>query len=117
MNDTTGTPLMENEHLKQLFSIMRENGVDSANLHAMVNYVAAMEKHLSSAVSELVNMRRELADMREIQNHPVKTTLQSAVKALEAKVRAMRVNLNEVKAAIILWPRWHLKVFQITILI
>ena len=101
MSDTTGTPLMENEHVKELFSVMQSNEVDTGNFSAMINYVAAMERHLESAVSELTVMRRELADMREIQNHPVKTALQNAVKVLESKITSMREHLNEVKAAIV----------------
>jgi len=92
---------MENEQLKQLLSVMQENKLNSDNLNAMVNYIASMENHLESAVSELASMRRELTDMREIQKHPIKTNLQNAVKVLETKVTEAWERLNEVKSEIV----------------
>lgn len=106
------TPLTENEQLKKLFAVMRDNKVNSDNLNAMVNYVASMERHLESAVNELVSMRRELADMREIQNHPIKTALQNAVKALESKINDARERLGEIKSGIIEGVKNALKAFN-----
>jgi len=78
----------------------------------MVNYVATMEKHLESAVSELADMRRELADIREIQNHPIKTRLQNAVNMLETKINEAWERLGDIKADIIDGARKALSAFN-----
>ena len=101
MTDTTGAPLSQNEHVRELFEIMRENGTDTSALTAMLSYVAAMEKNLATAVTELTHVRSELADIREIQDHPIKAKLQKAADALEVKIEQAREGLKAVKDAII----------------
>ena len=101
MNDTAGAPLMENIHVKELFSIMRNNNADTTNLAAMINHVAAMQRYLETANEQLAAMRRELVDMREIQKHPFKMSLQNSINTLEGKVNSMREQLDEIKAVII----------------
>jgi Mg2+ and Co2+ transporter CorA len=46
-------------------------------------------------------MKSQLAEMKEIQSHPVKTALQSAIKNLELKVAEIKVQLTELKNNII----------------
>lgn len=103
MNDTTtqSAPLLENEHVKELLAILKENSVSSKDFLDVIGYVGAMERQLDAAVGELSAMLRELADMREAQNHPVRTSLQKAIQALENKIAETRERLEAVKAGII----------------
>jgi len=103
MNDTMSqsAPLLENEHVKELLAILKENSVSSKDLLDVIGYVGAMERQLDAAVGELSAMRRELADMREEQDHPVRTTLQKAIQALENKIAETKERLDAVKAEII----------------
>lgn len=101
MNDAASVPLMENQHVKELLSIMKANRMDSGELLAVLRYVGMVEGQLDKAVGELTAMRRELNDMREVQNHPVKTALQNAIHSLEEKIAVMRERLDAVKADII----------------
>jgi hypothetical protein len=95
------TPIMENEHVKELLSILRDNGRDTGDLLSMLRQVTSMENHLNKAVEELSAMRRELSEMREERDHPVRTALQNAAKAMETKINGMREQLAEIKAKII----------------
>ena len=104
MSDTAVTqsaPLLENEHVKELLAILKENSVSSKDLLDVIGYVGAMERQLDTAVGELSAMRRELADLREAQDHPVKTSLQKAIQALENKIAETRERLEELKSSII----------------
>ncbi|MFZ5975110.1 hypothetical protein SAMN02745975_01531 [Geosporobacter subterraneus DSM 17957] len=103
MNDTTtqSAPLLENEHVKELLAILKENSVSAKDFLDVIGYVGAMERQLDAAVGELSAMRRELADMREEKNHPVRTSLQKAIQALENKITETRERLEAVKAGII----------------
>jgi dsDNA-specific endonuclease/ATPase MutS2 len=76
---TTAEPILENEHVKELLAILRENNSPSTkDFLAVLHHVGAMEKQLDAAVKELAAMRQELRTAQE-QNHPVKTALQKAV--------------------------------------
>ena len=101
MNEATSAPLSENGHVKELLSLLKANRVDSKELRSVLRYVGAMERQLDAAVVELQAMRRELGDMREAQNHPVRTALQNTVTALETKIDAARERLNALKSGII----------------
>jgi len=101
MNATTSAPLMENEHVKELLGVMKSNRMDAGELLAILRYVGMVEGQLDRAVGELSAMRRELNDMREVQNHPVKTALQNAIHTLEDKIAVMREHLDALKADII----------------
>lgn len=93
--------LMENEYVKELFSILQNNNRDTAGLDALLGHVKGMEDFVKLAEDRIADMKSQLDDMREIQNHPVKTALQNAIKTLEAKVEEVRKQLSELKSNII----------------
>lgn len=75
-NKPTAEPIMENEYVKELLAILRENNAPSAkDFLAVLQQVGAMERQLDAAVKELTAMRQELQAAQE-QNHPVKSTMQ-----------------------------------------
>lgn len=94
-------PLMENEHVKELLAILKENSITSKDLLDVIGYVGVMERQLDAAVGELSAMRQELADMREAQDHPLRNNLQKAIQALENKIAEARERLEALKDSII----------------
>lgn len=103
MSDTAtqSTMLLENEHVKELLAILKENSVSPKDLMEVISYVGMMEHQLDAAVGELSAMRRELADMRESRDHPVRTAMQKTIQALENKIAETKERLEAVKADII----------------
>lgn len=98
---TTVEPIMDNEHVKELLAILKENNSPSTkDFLSVLNQVGAMEKQLESAVKELAAMRQELKIAQE-QNHPVKTALQKAVIVMQGQVLDLRERLAELKQSII----------------
>lgn len=98
---TTNAPILENEHVKELLAILRDNNSPSTkDFLALLNQVGAMEKQLDAAVKELAAMRQELRTVQE-QNHPVKTALQKAVIVMQGQVLDLRERLAELKQNVI----------------
>lgn len=101
MTERNTVSLLENDHVKELLTILEANNApDRKDFLAVLNQVGAMERQLNAAVKELAAMRRELNEARELA-HPVKTTLQNAVKTLEKNVAVLRGRLDAVKRNVI----------------
>lgn len=94
-------PLSENQYVKELFSILQDNGKDSAGLSALLGHVTAMEDFVKRAEDRIAEMKTQLAEIKEVQDHPVKTSLQNAIKNLEQKVAEIKERIGELKANII----------------
>lgn len=93
------TPILENEAVKELLALLKENQAQGVKeLAAAIGQVAEMEKQLAEAVGELKTMREDLAQM---QNHPLKAVLQKSIITLQDHILALRDNLAELKAGVI----------------
>jgi hypothetical protein len=101
VSDTKNTPLLENEYVKDLLDILRENKIDAHDLVGILGNAAAMEREMGKAVAELTTMRRELAEMREEAGHPVRTALQNAAKGIAAKIRSVSAGITALKNKLI----------------
>jgi uncharacterized coiled-coil protein SlyX len=93
--------LIENEHVKELFSILRENGKDASGLAALISHVSGMEEFVKQAENKIADMKSQLDGMKEIQDHPVKNTLKKAIAALETKVAEIKAQIAELKTNIV----------------
>jgi hypothetical protein len=101
MSNTADTPIIENPHVKEFLSILRDEGRDAKDFLSLLSHVTSMENQLTKAVEELTSMRRELAGMREERDHPVRPALEKASRSLEAKITETRTRLAEIKEKII----------------
>ena len=93
--------LSENEYVKELFNILKENGKDITGLAAIISHVGEMESFVQRAENKIVDMKSQLDTMKEIQNHPFKTYLQNTIKTLEIKVEKVKETLGKLKENII----------------
>ena len=100
-NGVMSVSLAENEHVKELFGILHDNGKDTSGLSALINHVMGMEDFVKVAESRIVDMKKQLAEMKEVQDHPVKTALQKTIKALEQAVAEVKAQIAYMKASII----------------
>ena len=100
MNETSGTdtPLMEQDAIKKLFAILKDNGKDADGLLNILGHVTAMENQLNAAVNELQTMRRDMAEMRD---HPMRTACQAVAKDMESKISQLREQLNNIKEKLV----------------
>ena len=103
-NSSVGTadaPLTENEHVQELLGILHENGKDATGLTALINHVGEMENFVKLAESRIADMKAQLDEMKEVQDHPVRHALQNAIKALETKVMEVKEHIKELKNNVI----------------
>jgi hypothetical protein len=111
-NINANTPLMENEYVQQLFSVMQENERDTSGLSALLGHVSEMENFVKRAEDKIADMKSQLAEMKEVQNHPVKTALQSAIRSLENKVAEVKEQLATLKSNIVLGCKNAVEAFK-----
>lgn len=98
---TETAPILDNEQVKELLALLRENNAPSTpDFLAVLNQISAMERQLDAAVKELASMRQEMNAAQE-QNHPLKTALQKAVTAMQGQVLDLRERLSELKQTVI----------------
>lgn len=91
--------LVENEYVKELLAVLKENPSPSGKDFAeMVAHVGELESRLAEAVEELKTMRQEL---QQVQNRSLKAVLQKSCKSLENNISNMRQKLAELKDHII----------------
>lgn len=91
--------LVENEYVKELLAVLKENPSPSGKDFAeMVAHVGELESRLAEAVEELKTMRQEL---QQVQNRSLKAVLQKSCKSLENNISNMRQKLAELKDRII----------------
>ena len=101
MAEISTLPLMEDESVRELLDIMRENHVPTMqNFLDVLTHVAEIEKQFNAAVSELQAIRQELSSAQQ-QNHPAKTSLRNVVHTMENNISTMRERLEAVKQSII----------------
>jgi hypothetical protein len=98
---SANAPLAENQYVQELFAILQDHGRDTSGLSALLVRVAEMESFVKSAEDKISVMKDQLAEMKEIQNHPVKTALQKAIKSLEHTVSVMKDQIGKLKSGII----------------
>ena len=90
--------LAENEYVKELLAVLKENPSPSGKDFAeMVAHVGELENRLAEAVEELRTMRQELL---QVQNRSLKAVLQRSCKALEQNISNMSRKLSELKKLI-----------------
>lgn len=87
--------LVENEYVKELLAVLKENPSPSGKDFAeMIAHVGELENRLAEAVEELKTMRQEL---QQVQNRSLKAVLQKSCKSLENNISNMRQKLAELK--------------------
>jgi uncharacterized protein YukE len=107
-----GVRITEQKDVKELLGILRENNISAPDLVGVINHLAAMERELGKASTDLSAMRRELAEMREEAGHPIRTALQNAAKGLAAKIKSARSALSALKDKIIYGCRRAVTAFK-----
>ena len=101
VNTPRDAPLEQNKYVQELFSILHDNSRDTTGLSALLGHVSEMESFVKRAEDKIAEMKTQLSEMKEVQNHPVKTALKNAINNLENKVAEIKVQLAELKSNII----------------
>ena len=100
MASNTNT-LADNPYVQELFSVLKENDKDTAGLTALLGYVKQMEDFVKSAEGQIVDMKSQIGEMKEIQKHPIKAALTNTAESLQAKVTSIKDQLNKIRNSIV----------------
>lgn len=97
MNETLQVPIGEQEHLKEFFKQLNENGQrqEAAEFSALVTQLSNMEQQYSAVLSELQAVRGQLD---RIQDKGIKSALLKGISAIQGKVTQAREQLTHIKA-------------------
>lgn len=78
MAETDSQPIAENEQVKELLALLKDNNTPGYEEFArLIGHVTEMEQRLSEATEELKAMRREV---QGLQDHSLKDSLQKVVR-------------------------------------
>lgn len=87
--------------IKDLLDTLQNNGKDTSGLTALIDHVNGMESFCKQAENKIEDMKCQLAEMKEIQSHPIRSALQNTTNSLKTKVAEIREQLSVLKANII----------------
>jgi uncharacterized coiled-coil DUF342 family protein len=93
--------LIDNPHVRELFSILNAKGRNTTVLSELINSVSAMERQLDAAAKGLESVQRELSAIREERSHPLKTLFEKTTRSLLTKIKGLRTRISAIKNGII----------------
>ena len=93
----TATSLENNEHVKELYSLLQSSGKGTEGLDSFIGIVGNMDNIVKSAEQRMAAMQAELNKMKEIQDHPIKHILQNASKSFKARINSLKACISKVK--------------------
>jgi transcriptional regulator with XRE-family HTH domain len=95
------TPIEDNEHVKELLSIMTENNVpQQKELLIILDQVTMLERQLDAALKELATMREVISRTTQ-RNSEEKAAIQQPVKLMQNSIMGIKNMLEAVKLQII----------------
>lgn len=91
MTETDSQPIAENEQVKELLALLKDNNTPGYEEFAkLIEHVTGMEQRLLEATEELKAVRQE---MQGLQNHSLKDALQKSCKAKQLRQMIHREGL------------------------
>jgi hypothetical protein len=90
-----------NQYITELLGILKDSGRDSSGLSALINHIKGMEDFVKAAESQIAGMKSQLNAIKEIQDHPIRTTMQNSAKALETALEKIKAQIAALKADVI----------------
>ena len=97
MNETLQVPIGEQQHLKEFFAVLNQNGQkqEAAELSSLVVQLNQMEQQYAAVLSELKAVQGQLD---RIQDKGIRASLKKGVAAIQSKVSQAKDQLSQLKA-------------------
>lgn len=99
MNETLQVPIGEQEHLKEFFKLLSQNGQqqEASELSSLVTQLNQMEKQYTAVLSELKAVREQLEG---IQDKGIKATVTKSVSSAQQKVEQAKDQLGHIRTSL-----------------
>lgn len=97
MNETLSVPIGEQEHLKEFFQMLSQNGKkqEAAEFSSLADQLNQLEQQYSAVLAELQAVQKQLD---RIQDKGIRTGLKKGVASVENKVAQAKEQLGQIKA-------------------
>ena len=99
MNETLQVPIGEQEHLKEFFKLLSQNGhqQEASEFSSLVTQLTQMEKQYTAVLSELKAVREQL---ESIQDNGIKATVTKSVSSAQQKVEQAKDQLGHIRTSL-----------------
>ena len=99
MNETLQVPIGEQEHLKEFFKLLSQNGQqqEASEFSSLVTQLNQMEKQYTAVLSELKAVREQL---ESIQDNGIKATVTKSVSSAQQKVEQAKDQLGQIRTSL-----------------
>lgn len=99
MNETLQVPIGEQEHLKEFFKLLSQNGQqqEASEFSSLVTQLNQMEKQYTAVLSELKAVREQL---ESIQDNGIKATVTKSVSSAQQKVEQAKYQLGHIRTSL-----------------
>ena len=99
MNETLQVPIGEQEHLKEFFKLLSQNGQqqEDSEFSSLVTQLNQMEKQYTAVLSELKAVREQL---ESIQDNGIKATVTKSVSSAQQKVEQAKDQLGHIRTSL-----------------
>lgn len=99
MNETLQVPIGEQEHLKEFFKLLSQNGQqqEASEFSSLVTQLNQMEKQYTAVLSELKVVREQL---ESIQDNGIKATVTKSVSSAQQKVEQAKDQLGHIRTSL-----------------
>ena len=99
MNETLQVPIGEQEHLKEFFKLLSQNGQqqEASEFSSLVTQLNQMEKQYTAVLSELKAVREQLEG---IQDKGIKATVTKSVSSAQQKVEQAKDQLGHIRTSL-----------------
>ena len=99
MNETLQVPIGEQEHLKEFFKLLSQNGQqqEASEFSSLVTQLNQMEKQYTAVLSELKAVREQL---ESIQDDGIKATVTKSVSSAQQKVEQAKDQLGHIRTSL-----------------
>jgi len=99
VNETLQVPIGEQEHLKEFFKLLSQNGQqqEASEFSSLVTQLNQMEKQYTAVLSELKAVREQLEG---IQDKGIKATVTKSVSSAQQKVEQAKDQLGHIRTSL-----------------
>ena len=99
MIETLQVPIGEQEHLKEFFKLLSQNGQqqEASEFSSLVTQLNQMEKQYTAVLSELKAVREQL---ESIQDNGIKATVTKSVSSAQQKVEQAKDQLGHIRTSL-----------------
>ena len=99
MNETLQVPIGEQEHLKEFFKLLSQNGQqqEASEFSSLVTQLNQMEKQYTAVLSELKAVREQL---ESIQDNGIKATVTKSVSSATQKAEQAKGQLGDTRTGL-----------------